>query len=168
MLKLLNFSAEDGKVCPFDVGKAIIAQKKYCYLWSEIMKLQERLKGELKVAMKAKDSDRTWAIRVLIGEFGRQTEKELSDEQVIAIVKKLIKSERELLAAQGRESSPFLTIMEEYLPQAASEEEIRVWIEQNIDFSTFANRMQAMRPIIAHFGSAADGNVVKKILLSFS
>ncbi len=132
------------------------------------MKLQERLKGELKAAMKAKDSDRTWAIRVLIGEFGRQNEKELSDEQVIAIVKKLIKSERELLAAQGRESSPFLIIMEEYLPKAASEEEIRAWIDKNIDLSVYANRMQAMRPIIAHFGSAADGNVVKKILLSYS
>ncbi len=132
------------------------------------MKLQERLKGELKVAMKAKDSDRTWAIRVLIGEFGRQVEKELSDEQVVAIVKKLIKSERELLSAKGQESSPFLTIMEEYLPKAASEEEIRAWIDGNIDFSAFPNRMQAMRPIMNHFGSAADGNVVKKILLSYS
>lgn len=118
--------------------------------------------------MKAKDSDRTWAIRVLIGEFGRQPEKELNDEQVLAIIKKLIKSERELLAAQGNDSSPFLAIMEGYLPQAASEEEIRAWIEANIDFAKFANRMQAMRPIMAHFGSAADGNTVKKILQSYS
>lgn len=132
------------------------------------MNMQERIKGELKVAMKAKDSDRTWAIRVLMGEFGRQTEKELSDDQVIAIIKKLIKSERELLAAQGQESSPFLTIMEAYLPRAATEEEIRAWIEEHLDFSQFANRMQAMRPIMNHFGSAADGNVVKKILLSYS
>ena len=132
------------------------------------MSLQEQLQGELKVAMKAKDSDRTWAIRVLIGEFGRQVEKDLNDEQVIAIVKKLIKSERELLAAQGKDTSPFLSIMEEYLPTAASEEEIRVWIETNIDFSAFANRMQAMRPIMNHFGSAADGNIVKKILMSYS
>lgn len=132
------------------------------------MTLQEKLNGELKVAMKAKDSDRTWAIRVLIGEFGRQTEKELSDEQVVAIVKKLIKSERELLAAKGQDSSPFLSIMEEYLPKAATEEEIRAWIDSSIDFSTFPNRMQAMRPIMNHFGSAADGNIVKKILLSYS
>lgn len=118
--------------------------------------------------MKAKDSDRTGAIRILIGEFGRQTEKVLTDEQVIAIIKKLIKSERELLAAQGKEGSPFLTIMEEYLPKAASEEEIRAWITANIDFSSFANRMQAMRPIMNHFGSAADGKVVKKILESFA
>jgi uncharacterized protein YqeY len=132
------------------------------------MGLQESLQGDLRVAMKAKDSDRTWAIRVLIGEFGRQVEKELSDEQVIAIIKKLIKSERELLAAQGKDGSPFLSIMEEYLPTAASEEEIRAWIEGNIDFSAFANRMQAMRPIMNHFGSAADGNIVKKILMSYS
>lgn len=131
------------------------------------MTLQEKVQGELKVAMKAKDSDRTWAIRILIGEFGRQTEKVLTDEQVVAIIKKLIKSERELLAAQGKDGSPFLTIMEEYLPQAASEDEIRAWIITNIDFSTFANRMQAMRPIMNHFGSAADGNLVKKILQSF-
>ncbi|KJS01717.1 MAG: hypothetical protein VR65_08200 [Desulfobulbaceae bacterium BRH_c16a] len=132
------------------------------------MTLQEQVQGELRVSMKAKDSDRTGAIRILIGEFGRQTEKVLTDEQVIAIIKKLIKSERELLAAQGKEGSPFLTIMEEYLPKAASEEEIRAWIAANIDFSSFANRMQAMRPIMNHFGSAADGKVVKKILESFA
>ena len=132
------------------------------------MALQAAIKDHLKTAMKAKDSDRTWALRVLIGEFGRQLEKELSDDQVVAIIKKLIKSEKELLAAQGKGSSPFLAIMEEYLPQAASEEEIRAWIAANIDFSAFANRMQAMKPIIAHFGSAADGNLVKKVLQSFS
>lgn len=130
------------------------------------MTLQEKVQGDLKVAMKARDSDRTGAIRILIGEFGRQMEKVLTDEQVVAIIKKLIKSERELLAAQGREGSPFLAIMEEYLPRAASEEEIRAWIAANIDFAAFANRMQAMKPIMNHFGSAADGNTVKKILQS--
>lgn len=132
------------------------------------MSLQTAIRDDLKVAMKAKDSERTWALRVLIGEFGRQLEKELSDEQVMAIVKKLIKSERELLSAQGKTDSPFMTIMEGYLPKAVSEEEIRAWISANIDFSAYANRMQAMKPIIAHFGSAADGNVVKKVLQSFS
>lgn len=132
------------------------------------MSLQTAIRDDLKTSMKAKDSERTWALRVLIGEFGRQLEKELNDEQVMAIVKKLIKSERELLSAQGKSDSPFMTIMEGYLPKAVSEEEIRAWIAANIDFSAYANRMQAMKPIIAHFGSAADGNVVKKVLQSFS
>ncbi len=83
-------------------------------------------------------------------------------------LKSLLNRSGNCLAAKGQEGSPFLTIMEEYLPKAVSEEEIRAWIEGNLDFSTFANRMQAMRPIMNHFGSAADGNVVKKILMSYS
>ncbi len=128
------------------------------------MGLQQQLKIDLKEAMKAKDSERTGAIRILMGEFGRQREKELDDEQVIAIIKKLIKSERELLAAKGEQESPFMAIMEGYLPRQASEAEILAWIGDNIDFTQFTNKMQAMRPIMAHFGAAADGNMVKNIL----
>ena len=128
------------------------------------MSLQEKIKAELKVSMKAKDTERTGAIRIMIGEFQRQVEKELSDEQVIGIIKKLVKSERELLAAAGKDGSEYLTILEGYLPQQVSEADIRAWIDVNIDFSTFKNKMQAMKPIMAHFGSTADGNIVKEIL----
>lgn len=130
------------------------------------MSLQESFKKDLVAAMKAKDSDRTGAIRILMGEFARQREKSIDDEQVIAIIKKLIKSERELLAAQKQEESAFLRIMEEYLPQQASEEEISAWIKENITFTELNSKMQAMKPIMEHFGSSADGNTVKKILLS--
>jgi uncharacterized protein YqeY len=131
------------------------------------MTLQEQLRVDLKTAMKARDSDRTWAIRILMGEFGRQAEKELSDDQVVSITKKLIKSERELLAAKGEDdTSPFMQVMEEYLPKQATEEEIRAWVEGNIDLSAFGNRMQAMKPIMQHFGSTVDGNAVKKVLNS--
>lgn len=131
------------------------------------MTLQQKFSDELKVAMKARDTERTGAIRILMGEFGRQKEKELSDEQVLAIIKKLIKSEKELLAAQGEKESEFLKIMEGYLPKQASEEEIRAWISANIDFASLGNKMQAMKPIMNHFGNTIDGNVVKQILLSF-
>ncbi|MCP4337653.1 MAG: GatB/YqeY domain-containing protein [Desulfobulbaceae bacterium] len=131
------------------------------------MSMQESLRVDLKNAMKARDTDRTGAIRILMGEFARQKEKVISDEQVIGIVKKLIKSERELLAAQGNEGSSFLTIMEEYLPKQASEEEIFAWVQENIDFSSFKSKMQAMKPIMQHFGSAVDGNQVKKVLEKF-
>ncbi len=131
------------------------------------MSLQNEIQGELKKSMKAKDTERTGAVRILIGEFQRQPEKELSDEKVIGIIKKLVKSEKELLAASGKSSSDYITILEGYLPKQATEEEIRTWIEENIDFSSFKNKMQAMRPIMTHFGSSADGNIVKDILNSF-
>lgn len=128
------------------------------------MTLQEKIQAELKVSIKAKNTARTGAVRILIGEFQRQPQKVLSDGEVIAIIKKLIKSERELLASAKEETSDFLTIMEGYLPRQASREEIAAWIAANIDFSAFANRMQAMKPIMAHFGSTTDGNTVKEIL----
>lgn len=131
------------------------------------MGLQTQITADLKTALKSKDRVRTAAVRVLIGEFQRQPDKELSDQQVAGIIKKLIKSEKELLAASGQEDSGFIEILEGYLPQQASEEEIREWITAHIDFSEFNNKMQAMKPIMAHFAGNADGNTVKKILQSF-
>lgn len=128
------------------------------------MGLQQKIQSELKGAMKAKDTAKTSAIRVLIGEFQRQPEKELSDDQVIGIIKKMIKSERELMAASGDMESEFLQVLQVYLPQQASEEDIRRYISENLDLSSFKNKMQAMKPVMAHFGSRADGNLVKSIL----
>lgn len=130
------------------------------------MSMQQDFQNGLKVAMKAKDTDTLGAIRILIGEFQRQPEKELSDEKVIGIIKKLIKSERELLAAAGEETSGFLTVMEGFMPTQVSPEDVREWVEANIDFSAFGNKMQAMKPIMAHFGTSVDGNVVKSVLLA--
>ncbi len=131
------------------------------------MGLQQSITAELQASIKNRDTARTGAVRILIGEFQRQPEKELSDDQVIGIIKKLIKSERELLAASGQETSDFIDVMEGYLPKQTSEDEITEWIQENIDFSKFKNRMQAMKPIMAHFGSSADGNMVKRIVQTF-
>jgi uncharacterized protein YqeY len=129
------------------------------------MTLQEKIKKDLVVAMKAKDEERKEAIRVIIGEFGRAAKKELSDDEVIKILKKLLKSEKDLLEKRGDEKdTEFIHTIEDYLPQMASDEEIRTWIEENIDFSNFKNKMQAMGSIMKHFGSAADGSRVKVIL----
>jgi uncharacterized protein len=128
------------------------------------MGLQQEIESQLIAAIKAKDKDRAGAIRILKGEFQRQPEKQLSDDQVVAIIKKLIKSEKELLEASKQEDSAYIGILQEYLPKQAGDDEVRTWIGENIDFSSFANKMQAMRPIMAHFGSSVDGAVVKKIL----
>lgn len=132
------------------------------------MTLQEKIKNDLKTAMKAKDDDKKNTIRIIMGEFARLDSKEVADEDVIKILKKLIKSEKETLERAGDSSgegeSSFIRIIEEYLPKMASQEEIKAWIEKNVDFSAYKNKMQAMREIMTHFGSGADGNTVKNIL----
>jgi hypothetical protein len=46
----------------------------------------------------------------------------------------------------------------------ATPEEINAWIVENIDFSKLSSPMQAMGPVMKHFGKLADGNSVKQIL----
>ncbi|MDZ7832560.1 MAG: GatB/YqeY domain-containing protein [Desulfobacterales bacterium] len=132
------------------------------------MRIQEQIKQDLKQAMKDKDEEKKNTLRIIIGEFGRAEAKELSDDEVIKIVRKLIKSEQESLAQSGKSASDsrYIQILESYLPQMASDEEIRRWIAENLDFSNYKNKMQAMRDIMAHFGASADGNQVKQILQS--
>jgi len=129
------------------------------------MNLQTQIKSDLTAAMKAKDEEKKDTLRVILGEFGRLDKKDLSNDEVVKILKKLIKSEKEMLDKKGVEGdSEFVKIIENYLPKMATQEEIAKWIEQHVDFSEFKNKMQAMGLIMKHFGATADGNEVKKLL----
>lgn len=123
------------------------------------MRLQERIYADFHsrdVSRKKKET-----LRIVIGELQREKQKDLSDEQVVKILKKLAGYEKEL---GERRDQDYLDILESYLPEEAGEEEIVAWIEANIDFSRYKNSMQSMRDILAHFGPRADGNTVKDIL----
>ena len=130
------------------------------------MGLQEEIKKDLKEAMQSRDEARISAIRIILGEFARQAKKDLSDQEVQGVIRKLVKSESEMLGLSGAESSDYLEILEGYLPKQATEAEIREWINNNIDLTEFGNKMQAMKPIMANFAGSADGNLVKRILES--
>ena len=129
------------------------------------MNLQSQMKKDLSAAIKAKDEKKKDALRVILGEFGRLDKKELSDDEIVKILKKLMKTEKEVLEQKGETAdSAFIKVIENYLPKMATEEEISAWIQKNIDFSQFKNKMQAMGLIMNHFGATADGNFVKKII----
>ena len=129
------------------------------------MKIQEHLKKDLTQAMKDKDEEKKNILRVILGELGRQANKEIEDADTVKIIKKLVKSEKEVLArSNAGETNRFIAVAESYLPQMAAEEQIRAWIASNINFSEYKNKMQAMKDIMAHFGSTADGSKVKEIL----
>jgi uncharacterized protein YqeY len=132
------------------------------------MTLQNKIKDDLKSAMKDRDENKKETLRVIMGEMARLDKKEFSDDEVIKILKKLVKSEKEMLEKTGQDqTSPFIEVIETYLPKMAGEEEIRQWIATNVDFGSFKNKMQAMGVIMAHFGASADGNLVKKVLQQY-
>ena len=132
------------------------------------MTLQDKLKADLTSAIKMRDAERKDAIRVVMGEMARLDQKVFPDDQIISILKKLIKSEKEMLEKSGQgKTSAFIEIIQGYLPTMATPDEIQQWIAANIDFSDYKNKMQAMGAIMAHFGQTADGNTVKQVLQQF-
>ena len=148
------------------------------------MSLADKIKQDLKAAMRGKNTVVRDALRQVMSEYpnltvpvkvkledGRTKDttrpkraEEITDEEVIGIIRKLIKSEKILLEAKKEKSSGYLQTLEAYLPRMATEQEIEAWIRENIDVAEFKSPMQAMGPIMKHFGKQADGNLVKQVL----
>lgn len=121
--------------------------------------LQDILKDDLKTAMKEGDTVRRDAIRVILGEMARDPKKHLDNLKILSLIKKLIKDEKE-----GHNDQDFINVCMSYVPPELGKEIIEAWIKENIDFSKYNNKMQAMKPVMAHFAGQVDGNVVKAII----
>lgn len=152
------------------------------YGWKQDMQmsLQDKLKIDLKNAMRNKDAVVRDAIRQVMSEFpkltvpitlesGKKTTRpkkteEITDDDILGVVKGLIKSEKTVLELKKEESSEYLRTLDSYMPRMASKEEITAWVKEHIDFSTLKSSMQAMGPIMKHFGKTADANLVKTVL----
>jgi len=142
--------------------------------------LLQRLKEDLKSALRNKDGVRRDAIRQIMAEYPKLTvpltletgkrsfrlkkAEEITDEDILGIIRGLVKSELTVLEVTGREASAYLQILQSYLPRAADRETIATWIRENVDFSQYKNKMQAMGVIMKHFGKTADGKMVNEIL----
>jgi uncharacterized protein len=144
------------------------------------MPLQDKLKEDLKLALKTRNAVLKDSVRQIMSEFFKLTmpvvleggkkstrpkkPEEITNDDIIGIIQGLVKSEHIVLEAKKEVSSDYLRILTAYLPQRASAEEISAWIAANIDFNRFKNKMQAMGEIMKHFGKAADGKLVNQIL----
>ena len=152
------------------------------YGWNQVMSisLYDKLKKDLKNAMLQKDLSVRNTMRQIMAEFPKLTvpltlesgkkstrpkkPEEITDDDILGIIKGLVKSEQTVLEFKKQETSEYLEILQAYLPAMASREEIAAWIKANIDFSQFKNKMQAMGPVMKHFGKLADGKLVNQIL----
>lgn len=142
--------------------------------------LQDKIKEDLKLALRARHDALKNTIRQIMSEFfkltvpvvlegGKKSTRpkkavEITNDDIIGIIQGLIKSERIVLEAKKEPTSEYLQILESYLPRQASREEIVAWIKANVDFGQYANKMQAMGSIMKHFGKTADGKLVNQIL----
>ena len=105
--------------------------------------LKARIQEDMKAAMKAKDKARLGAIRLILAGIKQREVDEritLSDEQVIAVLDKMVKQRRESIGQYeqaGREDLAAterleIAVLQGYLPEALGEEDLRRLIEAAI------------------------------------
>ena len=130
------------------------------------MTLQEQILEDFKKERKASKVKRD-CLRYIIGEFQREKNKKLSNDEATIILKKLKgRVEEEIVLGNNSDSELYLRIIESYIPKQVSEEEIKCWIINNIDFSKYKNKLEAMKEIMLHFGVTVNGKDVRNILMS--
>ncbi len=107
------------------------------------MNLKDRITEDMKAAMRARQSERLSAVRMLLASIKQReidSRTEADDAAVLAIVEKLIKQRKDSIAqfeAGGRadlvaKETAEVSVLAEYLPQQMSEAEVSAAIDAAI------------------------------------
>ncbi|OBT07385.1 glutamyl-tRNA amidotransferase [Vibrio sp. UCD-FRSSP16_10] len=122
------------------------------------MALIDNLKEEQKSAMKAKDKPRLGTIRLTLAAIKQREVDEritLTDDDIIAVMTKMVKQRRDSVAqyeSAGRQDladveKAEITVLEEFMPQPLSEEEVTALVDNAITESGAAG-MQDMGKVM--------------------
>ena len=138
------------------------------------MSLKNQISEDMKNAMRAKDSVRLGAIRLLLSAIKqREVDEriELTDNDVIAVIEKMLKQRRDSIAAYESANRTDLadvekfevTVLQTYLPQQLTEDEIKAILEKVVADSgaegvkDMGKVMAAIKPLVA--GKADMGKI---------
>ena len=138
------------------------------------MSILTNLQDEMKTALKAQDSRRLSAIRMLISaiKYVQVDKPDLDDAGMLAVLSKEAKKRREAIeayTAAGRTEQAAgeqyeLTLIEGYLPKQLTTEEIRAKLEAIRDQLAGKNMGEAMKVAMAALKGQAEGGVVSGIV----
>ncbi|KJR31875.1 glutamyl-tRNA amidotransferase [Vibrio navarrensis] len=123
------------------------------------MALIDTLKEEQKLAMKAKDKQRLGTIRLALSAIKQREVDDqitLSDDDILAVLTKMVKQRRDSVSqfeAAGRQDladaeKAEITVLEEFMPQPLSEDEVTALVEAAVIESGAAG-MQDMSKVMA-------------------
>ena len=138
------------------------------------MSLKAQITEDMKTAMRAKDSVRLGAIRLLQAAIKqREVDEriELNDSDVIAAIEKMLKQRRDSIAAFESANRQDLadiekfevTVLQTYLPQQLTEDEIKAILETVVTetgaagIKDMSKVMAAIKPLVA--GKADMGKI---------
>lgn len=145
------------------------------------MSLKERITSDMTAAMKSKEAARLSTLRMVKAAVqNREIEKgaELTDEELTKLLQSLVKQRRDSVeqydkagrAELSEKERAEIVVIEEYLPQAASREEIERAVSEAVA-ETGASSMKemgaVMKAALARLaGRNADGRTVSEVVRS--
>jgi uncharacterized protein len=143
------------------------------------MSLKQRIIDDMVAAMRAKDALRLSTLRMVkAAMMNRQIDKggELTDEELAKMLQSLVKQRRDSVEQYERggraelaaKEQAEIAVIEQYLPQAATREEVEQAVVAAIE-ETGASSMKEMGAVMKAAqarlaGRAADGRVVSEIV----
>ena len=145
------------------------------------MSLKERITGDMTAAMKSKEAARLSTLRMVKAAVqNREIEKggELSDEELTKLLQSLVKQRRDSVeqyekagrAELAEKERAEIAVIEGYLPQAATREEIERAVEEaaaETGASSMKEMGALMKAALAKLaGRNADGRVVSEVVKS--
>jgi len=124
------------------------------------MTLQEQIKFDLKESMTTNIPKRD-LLKVVVGEMSREESKELTDEQVLRVLKRMVEGATECNNASEIE------ILSAYIPEKATEQEVLDFLQEILDRQEYLQKSYTIRDMgkmIAEskefFGKKFDGKIV--------
>jgi len=148
------------------------------------MTLHEQVKSQLKEAMKAKEEVKLRVVRSLLTAFmnemvatGRTPQDVLTDDETLAVIKRAAKQRKESITqyeAAGRDElaapeKEELVVLESYLPQLLSQDEIRPVAEAKKAELGIEDKSKLgilIGAVMKELGGNADGGDVKAVVES--
>ena len=145
------------------------------------MSLKEQLTADMKEAMKNKEKERLAVIRMVRGDIRQQEidgQKELGEEDVIAVISKEVKMRRDSIEEfqkGGREdlvekTQAEIDVLLPYLPAQLSEDEVRELVKAAVEqtgAATPKDMGKVMGVLMPKVKGRADGKMVNTIVKSF-
>ncbi len=142
------------------------------------MGLKERLREDMKEAMKSKDKVKLSTIRMinsLIKNSEIEKRGELTDDEIVQLLMKYAKQRRESIEMYekgGRQDlvekeKAELAVVESYLPKQLSEDELKEIVKKAIEetgASSVKDLGKVMKAVMPRVKGRADGSVVNRIV----
>ena len=142
------------------------------------MKMKQQLQNDLKQAMLKQDDLRKRTLRMVMASLKLAEvdhKAELDDPAILGLIQKEVKSRQESVdeAKQARRddlverTQAEIEVLQEYLPQALSEDELKDLVQETIDevgAESPADMGKVMKAIMPRIQGRADGKIVSELV----